>query len=142
MQKPKKERDFLDLPKLLGGKKAFREFIAKNLRYPKEALKNRIEGDVLISFEVNDLGKVTSAKVINGPGYGCDEEALRLIHLIPFSKTRKQGVRVKSTFRTKIRFELPAQTSLSYQYKAKEKTAEKPKKQGISYTYTIKKQQS
>ncbi len=142
MQKPKKERDFLDLPKLSGGKKAFREFIAKNMRYPEEALKHRIEGDVLIAFEVNDLGKVTAAKVIKGPGYGCDEEAERLIRLVPFNKTRKQGVRVKSTFRTKIRFELPAPGGLSYQYTTKKKIPEEKKGQALTYTYTIRKQQS
>lgn len=138
MKKSRKEKDFIDTPKLSGGKKAFREYIAKNLRYPPEALKNRVEGDVLLEVEVNDLGKVTDAKVINGPGYGCDEEALRLIKNMRFEKTRRQGVRVKSNFKTKINFQLPAK-KLSYSYKEAEKQPNTTEKARVTYTYTIRK---
>lgn len=140
MKKSRKEKDFLDLPKFTGGKKAFRIFIAENMKYPKEALENKIEGNVLISFQVNDLGEVTDANVVKGLDYGCDEEALRLIKLARFQKTRKQGVRIKSTFRTKISFNLPTQNKLAYQYNKKENKENKTKgKTSYSYSINIKK---
>ncbi|MCF8331843.1 MAG: energy transducer TonB [Bacteroidales bacterium] len=144
MKKSKKDKDFLDLPGFAGGKEAFRTYISKNLSYPEEAIKKHIEGYVLVEFQINDMGKVISASVIKGLGYGCDEEALRLIKNAAFAKTRKQGVRVKSNFKTKIHFHLPRQTNksgINYQYKKNEKADSKPGKTG-SYSYSINKQKT
>lgn len=141
MKKSKKDKDFLDLPQLVGGKEAFRSYIANNLRYPQKALENKIEGSVLVEFQVDDRGKVIDASVIKGLGYGCDEEALRLIKNADFAKTRKQGVRVKSNFKTKIHFQLAKAKSRSavnynYKYKQTSNTKENSTKTN-SYNYTI-----
>lgn len=57
----------------------FATFVRKNLSYPDEAKHQRIQGQVIIQFEVDTLGKVGAARVKKSLGYGCDEEALELI---------------------------------------------------------------
>lgn len=48
MRKPKKEKDFLDFPKLSGGKNSFDEFIEQHLKYPEAGLDKQIEGQFLL----------------------------------------------------------------------------------------------
>lgn len=130
MKNPKKKKkDFIKTPTYPGGKKAFSEYIRKNLIYPEEALENNIEGDVLVSYEVSDNGAVLNAKIKHGIGYGCDEEALRLIKSLKFPKTTNRGLRVKSKFTSKIPFRIkrkPAQTQFSYNLKPTKKKKDKP----------------
>lgn len=97
-----------------------REFLKKNLRYPKEALEKGIEGDVIVRFKVNEQGKVLEPKVVNGPGHGCDEEAVRLVSMIRYDAVKNRGVKVTTNNRMKIPFRIsrkqkPA-TRLSYTY--------------------------
>lgn len=108
MSKQKKtEKNFLKLPAFPGGKKAFNDFVKENMVYPEEALANSIEGDVQITYEVTDNGEVLNPKIKHGIGYGCDEEALRLVSILKFGKTHNRGVRVRSRFTTRIPFRLP-----------------------------------
>lgn len=59
------------------------QYIKQNLRYPDSALKYDIEGRVFVQFTINEDGTISNAKVIRGLGYGCNEEALRLIENMP-----------------------------------------------------------
>lgn len=141
MKKQRKGKDFIHLPTYPGGKEAFREFLKTNLRYPPEALKEKIQGKVYVSYEVSDNGEVLSAIVTKGLGYGCDEEAIRLVKLLKFDKVKNRGVRLKSTVKTHIEFKLAEiKQSVSYNYVQEKKPAEpEPKKEdGVSYSYTIK----
>lgn len=54
-----------------------------NLVYPDTALKSGVQGPVVVEFVIDTYGAVTNAVVQKGIGYGCDEEALRLISLMP-----------------------------------------------------------
>jgi TonB family protein len=143
MNNQKKEKKFIDLPEYPGGKQAFREYIQKNLRYPKEALEKGIEGAVYVKYRVDGLGNVVHAEVTHPLGYGCDEEALRLIRSLKYGKAKNRGVRVTSTVRTRINFRLPKPPAVEYSYvatpKKKEKAAPQEKKSnsGESYSYTI-----
>ena len=65
------------------GKKAFLEFIYKQLIYPEAAVRNNIEGKVTIEFFINKDGSVFNPKIINGIGYGCDEIVIDAIHKSP-----------------------------------------------------------
>lgn len=134
-----RERKFLELPEYPGGKEAFQKFIRENLRYPKEALEKRIEGEVHLRYWVEGSGKVTEAEVTHGIGYGCDEEALRLVKMLKYGTAKNRGLRVKSAMRTRIAFKLPVQPRVQYQYSApeKKKTETKSEKTGGSLSYTI-----
>ena len=91
-----------------GGRKAFKQYLESNLRYPEEALKNQVEGKVTIQFSVGLTGQVTDFKVIRGIGFGCDEEVIRLIKAGPkWSPTKKNEEPIKDRVRVRMRFALP-----------------------------------
>jgi protein TonB len=145
MPKERKSKSFIHTPQYPGGKKAFGEFIRQNLRYPEEALKNRIEGRVYVSYQVNDYGEVITAEVTHGIGYGCDEEAIRIVKLMKYDKAKNRGLRVISTVKTFIEFRLaptPVPQAIAYTVvktpeKKKDETPGK-KPAGETYGYTIK----
>ncbi|MFO7615819.1 MAG: energy transducer TonB [Bacteroidales bacterium] len=141
MSKPRKKDDYLKMPGYPGGKKAFQDFISRNIRYPEEAMKAGIEGQVIVGYEVTDNGVVQNARIIKGLGYGCDEEALRIVGLLRFEKVKNIKVRVKVGNKAVIHFRLPAiQINYSLLPPAKPPAPEEgPDRDagGSGYTYTI-----
>ncbi|MCG8331708.1 MAG: energy transducer TonB [Chitinophagales bacterium] len=142
MQREKKDKNFIKKPIYDGGPKAMREFIKKNMRYPQEAFDAKIEGTVVIKYRVDHQGKVVDAKVIAGLGYGCDEEAVRLVSLLTFKVPKSRGVKVLFNKSLKIHFRMPKKppTTISYtvtkEEKGKEDASSKESNSG-SYHYTI-----
>ena len=136
------KKRFLNLPKYSGGSKAFKEFITENLRYPDAALEARVTGYVVVEYDIHDNGTVSSPRVLKGIGYGCDEEALRLVGMLQFEKVKNRGLRVKLTSRTTIHFRLPnvsVNFAVSYtmeQPKPQTKPEQKPS-DPVVYGYTI-----
>ncbi|MBK9290180.1 MAG: energy transducer TonB [Bacteroidetes bacterium] len=108
MSKKPRKQNFIQLPKVTGGRKTFATFLQEHMVYPHEALQHGIEGNVLVEYEVDDNGIVFDARVIKGLGYGLDEEALRLIRLLRFEKVKNRGMRLRSKGKTNIPFRLPA----------------------------------
>jgi len=102
-----KQKHFLNKPRYPGGSKAFREFISAHLRYPQAALDAGIEGPVYIEYDILDTGEVRNPRVLKGLGYGCDEEALRVVGLLRFEKVKNRGLRLKITTKTTLNFVLP-----------------------------------
>ncbi len=70
-------------PEFPGGQEALGNFIRKNLRYPARASEAGIGGRVTLSFVIERDGRVSDIKVIKGLGYGCDEEAVRIMKKVP-----------------------------------------------------------
>jgi TonB family protein len=70
-------------PQYPGGDAARVDFLVKNIKYPKEAKKLGIEGKVFVSFVIQNTGAVTDVEVTKGIGGGCDEEAARVIKMMP-----------------------------------------------------------
>jgi TonB family protein len=70
-------------PEFPGGFEALSKFILENLKYPEAAQKAKTQGNVVINFIVNTDGSIVDAKVMRGIGNGCDEEALRVVKLMP-----------------------------------------------------------
>ena len=101
-----KAKPFLKLPTYPGGDEAIEKFLKENLKYPDEALKKNIEGIVHISFDVDHKGRVTRPKIIHGIGYGCDEEAVRLVEMLRFNATYNRGLRVTKRMKFRIPFTL------------------------------------
>jgi TonB family protein len=91
-----------------GGRKVFKQYLEKNVRYPEEALKNKVEGKVTIQFIIGTSGLLTDFKVIRGIGYGCEDEVIRLIKAGPkWAPTKKNEVPIKDRVRVRMRFALP-----------------------------------
>ena len=89
-----------NMPSFRGGQQKLFEFLGNNLVYPKEAKEAGIEGQVFVEFYIEKDGSVTDGKVLKGIGYGCDEEALRVIGIMPKwypGKQRGKAVRVRYT---------------------------------------------
>lgn len=66
-----------------GGWDALEQHIAKNRRMPVQAVANGISGEVLVEFSVTTKGKLRGFKVLELLGFGCDEEAIRLLQTGP-----------------------------------------------------------
>lgn len=141
MKKPNREKKFLNLPTYPGGKEALDKFLALNIQYPDEARLNNIRGVVHISFEVDHYGVISNEQIIHSLGYGCDEEAIRVVRLLKFNKTYNRGMRVKKKMKFRIPFPPPPQSAgFSYEYKQEKKDniEEEKKTEGTSgYGYTI-----
>lgn len=97
-----------NMPELPGGKDAIKNYVKANLRYPEEAKKKGIKGPVFVEVNVGKDGGLSNISVLNGLGYGCDEEALRLVKAMPKWKPGNQGGKTYIVLmRFPIMFELP-----------------------------------
>jgi protein TonB len=83
-------------PSFPGGEKARTRFLQQNIIYPPEALKKKIKGAVYVSFIVEKNGSISNVKLLKGIGYGCDEEALRVVNSMPnWIPGRQNGIPVR-----------------------------------------------
>lgn len=108
---PLKEETILDYaeqkPEFVGGNAAMTTFLQKNLKYPSNASRAGIQGKVFVQFTVGSDGRIESVKAVKGIGFGCDEEAERVIKLMPAWKPGKQsGIPVKVRFTMPIVFQM------------------------------------
>lgn len=70
-------------PEFPGGEGALQSFLINNLKYPQQAIEAGISGTVYVSFIVWDDGSVRDIKLKRGIGGGCDEEALKIVEMMP-----------------------------------------------------------
>ncbi|MEM6630984.1 MAG: energy transducer TonB [Bacteroidota bacterium] len=71
------------MPEFPGGKRKLSRYFNRELKYPSAAKDNQVEGSVRVGFIIEPDGSISNPKVIKGLGYGCDEEAVRLIESMP-----------------------------------------------------------
>ncbi|MEO0897362.1 MAG: energy transducer TonB [Bacteroidota bacterium] len=71
------------MPEFPGGEPALYRFLSGQIRYPEDALRNKVEGKVFVRFVIQADGSLKDLKIVKGIGHGCDEEALRVIRLMP-----------------------------------------------------------
>lgn len=96
-----------DMPQFQGGDEGRINFLTDNIRYPQMAKEEGIQGTVYVTFVIDENGKVTHAEILRGIGGGCDEEALRVVRLMPRWKPGKQsGRNVRVQFNMPIKFTL------------------------------------
>lgn len=125
MKKEKRDKDFVHKAFYEGGTAAMKKFISDEMVYPKEAILHKIQGTVKLSFEIDHLGNIHHAKVLAGLGYGCDEEALRLVELMKYQ--------VPKTFKLKVNF----QKKINIHFRLKIKKENKTSQQNNSFNYTV-----
>lgn len=96
-----------DMPSYPGGDDARIKFLVENIKYPKMAKKKGIQGTVYVTFVIDEKGKVTNVEVLKGIGGGCDEEAVRVVKMLPTWRPGKQsGKPVRVQFNMPINFTL------------------------------------
>jgi TonB family protein len=92
-------------PNYKEGREAMQSFIKKNLKYPEKAKANNIHGKVNVMFVVSKTGKLTGIKVFKGLGHGCDEEAIRIVKLMPaWNPGKKDNKEVDMEYNVNIEF--------------------------------------
>lgn len=80
---PEQFRIVSDMPQFPGGAVAFLKWLNANLKYPANAQKAKIEGKVVALFLVNEDGSITDIKLTKKLHPQCDNEALRVLKMMP-----------------------------------------------------------
>lgn len=95
-----------ELPEFEGGLGALKRFVASKINYPNGAREAAIQGTLYVKFVVDESGQVGEVVMENSLGYGLEQEASRVIKLIPrFKKPGKiKGQAVKTYYQLPIRF--------------------------------------
>ena len=96
-----------EMPTYPGGNEIINTFITQNIVYPVLAKETNTQGTVYVTFIVETDGSITDVKVLRGIGSGCDEEALRVVKMMPKWNAGKQsGKSVRVQFNLPIKFTL------------------------------------
>ena len=104
---PETLRMVQELPMYPGGMVEFMKWLTKNLNYPKYALRNKIQGKVMISFIVNTDGTISDIKVVKRAHALLDAEALRVARLMPkWEPGKDHGKVCRSMVAIPIAFEI------------------------------------
>ena len=94
-------------PEFPGGSDSLYAYIARNIKYPETAKKEKIEGRVFVTFVIEKDGQVSSAKILRDIGGGCGEEAIRVVKSMPKWKPGTQrGNPVRVQFNLPVSFML------------------------------------
>lgn len=89
-----------------------KQYIYSNLKYPPQALQEKLEGMVVIQFVVDKKGNITQSRIVREIGLGCGEEALRVVESMNelpekwtpgFQRNRNEKV----LYTLPVRFRLP-----------------------------------
>ena len=88
-----------DLPEPPGGYGEFMKWLTRNLKYPAGAEQRKQQGKVLAEFIVNIDGSVTDVRIIKSLAADCDQEALRVLRMMP---RWKPGIQNDRPCRTQV----------------------------------------
>lgn len=108
---PPEKVEILDVaqvsPEFPGGEEKLYEFLGDNLKYPPLARDANIEGRVFVQFVVWKDGSIRDVKILKGVGSGCDEEAKRVVNLMPkWNPGEQMGKKVAVRYMLPINFTL------------------------------------
>ncbi|SHI31122.1 protein TonB [Hymenobacter daecheongensis DSM 21074] len=96
------------MPEFAGGADALRQYMQRNLKYPRQALAGAVSGKVFVAFTVQASGAISDVQVLKGLGYGTDEEAARVVKEMPAWTPGRQNshpVAVRYTLPITFRYE-------------------------------------
>lgn len=93
------------LPEYPGGNDSLAAFVKENLHYPNTAIKDSVQGEVIIFFTVDTVGTIGDIKIKKSVRYDLDNEAIRVISIMP--KWYPGSLPHKTSFNLPINFTLP-----------------------------------
>ena len=100
-QKNQKVFDVVEqMPEYPGGIQALFEYLQQNVKYPEDAVKQKIEGRVIATFVVETDGSINNVEVVKPAFPSLDAEAVRVLSAMPkWTPGMQSGkvVRVKYT---------------------------------------------
>lgn len=90
-----------------GGNLELVKFIAQNVKYPKKALEEGLQGVVVVSFVVTEKGDVINYEIRKSLSPETDAEALRVSHIIRrFQPSEFDGEAIASQYFLPFRFSM------------------------------------
>lgn len=66
------------------------QYLGENIKYPEQAVKNKVNGRVVSQFVVKPDGTLTDIKIVKGIDPDCDKEVLRVLRNMPAWKPGKK----------------------------------------------------
>lgn len=107
---PKNDKKFREVEKpavFPGGNEQLPIFLGKNIKYPDICREKGIQGIVLVEFLITKEGKIEDVKVIKSIDPLLDQEAIRVIKLMPkWTPAENNGEKVNMIYNLPIRFKL------------------------------------
>ncbi len=93
-------------PRFPGEDRGLHKYLRENLTYPEIAKQNKIEGRVVCKFIVREDGKIDNITIIKSISPELDEEAIRVIKLMPewIPAEKENGEKVTSYCMMPIKF--------------------------------------
>lgn len=90
------------------------KWVYQYLKYPSEAVRDGIQGRVMVEFIVNKDGKVSDARIVKGVSPELDAEALKVVSASPKWKPgRCRGEKVRTSITVPVEFRLEKKGSRS-----------------------------
>ncbi|MBX2842349.1 MAG: TonB family protein [Flammeovirgaceae bacterium] len=82
-------------------------YMAKAIQYPEELKQEKVEGKVMLEFEINEKGATENIKVLEGLNTLLDEEAKRIIREMPaWYPAKVYGSPIRSKMRIPLTFQI------------------------------------
>lgn len=110
VEKPVEEEIFTAVeqqPDFPGGQSAMYKFLGENIKYPAAAQRANVSGRVFVKFVVEKDGSIGAVEVLKGIGFGCDEEAIRVIKSMPkWNPGRQNGKNVRVFYNMPVVYKL------------------------------------
>ncbi len=79
LKKPQGAEVSWNVAEYRGGMKALKNHMHKELRYPEDAIKNKVSGTAIVRLDIDSKGRVKEASIVKSAGYASlDKEALRV----------------------------------------------------------------
>ena len=95
------------MPSFPGGKKSMMEYLKENTEYPAKAVKNKIQGRVIVQFTVDEKGNLSDVKVVKSVEPYLDAEAVRVVKSMPrWNPGMQNGKAVKVRYTLPVTFRL------------------------------------
>lgn len=96
-----------EMPKFPEGDEALLKYVGMHLNYPKEALRNNVQGKCILQFVVTKIGTIGKIKIVRSLSQECDEEAKRVVRTLPkFFPGRQNGKPVNVWYTLPVIFRL------------------------------------
>ena len=93
------------LPFFPGGEAALLAYVASQTKYPEQAIRDSVQGVVLLRFVVLENGRIGKVQIIKSLEPHCDAEAKRVVKTLPrFIPGRQGGKAVRVWYTLPIRF--------------------------------------
>jgi len=94
-------------PSFPGGEMAMMQYLAKNIKYPEEAMKTGAQGRVIVKFVVSSTGKISDITIERGVSPELDAEAIRVVGGMPdFTPGKIDGKPVSVWYVLPVSFKL------------------------------------